>query len=207
MGGANHPVRDARRGTAAPPRGRRDAHRREAGPVRKGVGAGVAGSLWDRMLAWLGFEAEELEDEEPALAAVSLAAGGGAAGRLDGRQRRALRAARGGFAEEAAPARPNVRAATVTRISAALPGLVVVAPRRFEEAQEAADHLKAGQPVILHLEGMDRELAQRLINFLAGSVYALGGEMHRVGAVVIFAPAGVDVTLPLSLRIAERDAR
>lgn len=149
------------------------------------------------------------EERGQALAAIPLAAGGATAARLDAGQRRAVRASRGAYVEDAVPVRPSSRGgATVTRLAPAPPpGLVVSAPRRFEEAQEAADHLKAGKPVILHLDGMERDLAQRLINFLAGSVYALGGEMHRVGAVVIFAPAGMEVTLPISLRMAERDTR
>jgi cell division inhibitor SepF len=168
--------------------------------------------VWDRLLGLLGFE-EEL-DEPEAEAAMPLAAqGGGAPVRLREpaaapRRVRPARAPAWNPSEERAEARTAATPrATVTRLVAGLPGVVVSAPKRFEDAQEAADHLRAGKPVILHADGLDRELTQRLVNFLAGSTYALGGEMHRVGSVVLFAPAGVEVTLPFSLRMSEREER
>lgn len=176
----------------------------------------MAGGVWDRMLAFLGFEEEEVE-EEPAVASQALAPavhGQGGAIREDLPRRRAvptLRAARPAWNGEERPAEfrsgGSGRGATVTRLVQSFPGFVVAAPRRFEESQEVADHLKAGKPVLLHLEGVEREPAQRMVNFLAGSVYALGGEMHRIGPAVLFVPAGVEVTMPLSLRIGEREGR
>jgi len=176
--------------------------------LSKGSGAAVAVGMWDKMLAFLGFEEEEGAQDEGLLAAAAapaLPAVGGA--RPEVARRRPVRGGRGNWAEERPEVRAPLRGASVTRLVAAAPGFVVAAPKRFEESQEVADHLKAGQPVLVYLEGIERELAQRLVNFLAGSVYALGGEMHRIGSVVLFVPAGVDVTLPLSLRMAERDGR
>lgn len=178
----------------------------------------MASGIWDRMLAFLGFEEEEVE-EEPAVSLQALAPAvhgqGPLVAREDVPRRRAVaavRTARPAWSgeERGADFRGGAgsgRGATVTRLVQAFPGFVVAAPRRFEESQEVADHLKSGKPVLLHLEGIERELAQRLINFLAGSVYALGGEMHRVGAAVLFVPAGIDVTMPLSLRMGEREGR
>lgn len=184
----------------------------------------MAAGMWDRMLAFLGFEEEMDEEEEVAAGRTASALGAyvdraavgvgahesvaAVGGRVDAARRRTGRAQRGGFGDErAGEGRALVRSGNVTRLVPTVAGIVVSAPRRFEDSQESADHLKAGQPVILHLDGMDRELAQKVINFLAGSVYALGGEMHRVGSVVVFVPAGIDVTLPLSLRMAERDTK
>ncbi len=185
----------------------------------------MAAGMWDRMLAFLGFEEDVEEEEEVAVAATGRAASGlgayadrtamgmahsepatavggrGEAARRRGRPRGSL------SDDRSADGRSLVRSGNVTRLVNNVAGIVVSAPRRFEDSQESADHLKAGQPVILHLDGMDRELAQKVINFLAGSVYALGGEMHRVGSVVVFVPAGIEMTLPLSLRMAERDSR
>lgn len=178
----------------------------------------MASGVWDRMLAFLGFEEEPVE-EEPAVSLQALAPAvhgqGQVVAREDLPRRRAVAAVRPArpawTGEERGPefrgAAGSGRSATVTRLVQAFPGFVVAAPKRFEESQEVADHLKAGKPVLLHLEGVERELAQRLINFLAGSVYALGGEMHRVGSAVLFVPAGVEVTMPLSLRMGEREGR
>lgn len=55
-----------------------------------------------------------------------------------------------------------------------------VRPRRFDQAQEVADKFKEGQPVILNLEGTEREVARRLIDFASGICYALDGSMEKV---------------------------
>lgn len=55
-----------------------------------------------------------------------------------------------------------------------------VRPRRFDQAQEVADKFKEGQPVIMNLEGTDREISRRLIDFASGICYALDGSMEKV---------------------------
>ena len=55
-----------------------------------------------------------------------------------------------------------------------------VRPRRFDQAQEVADKFKDGQPVIMNLEGTEREIARRLIDFASGLCYALDGSMEKV---------------------------
>jgi cell division inhibitor SepF len=73
--------------------------------------------------------------------------------------------------------------------------VLVVEPKSFEEVQTIADHLKARRPVILNLESLDKEQAQRILNFLSGSIYALNGESQRVSnGIFFFAPPGIDVT-------------
>ena len=55
-----------------------------------------------------------------------------------------------------------------------------VRPRRFDQAQEVADKFKEGQPVIMNIEGTEREVARRLIDFASGICYALDGSMEKV---------------------------
>jgi cell division inhibitor SepF len=55
-----------------------------------------------------------------------------------------------------------------------------VKPRRFDQAQELADKFKEGQPVIMNLEGTDREVSRRLIDFASGLCYGLSGTMEKV---------------------------
>ena len=55
-----------------------------------------------------------------------------------------------------------------------------VRPRRFDQAQEVADKYKEGFPVIMNLEGSDREVARRLIDFASGLCYGLDGSMEKV---------------------------
>ena len=73
--------------------------------------------------------------------------------------------------ESAATARPRASAAGARGGTEP----VTVRPRRFDQAQEVADKFKEGQPVIMNLEGSDREVARRLIDFASGLCYGLDG--------------------------------
>ena len=55
----------------------------------------------------------------------------------------------------------------------------VVVPTSFNQAQEVADKFKGNQPVIMNLQGADRDLSRRLIDFASGLCYGLGGQMER----------------------------
>jgi len=71
----------------------------------------------------------------------------------------------------------------------------VFEPRSFNDAQEIGDRVKAGQPVIVNLQGNDRELQRRLIDFASGLCYALNGTMSKVADhVFLLTPIDVDVS-------------
>jgi cell division inhibitor SepF len=95
--------------------------------------------------------------------------------------------------------RPTDRRAPVVPISSAPQKAVsfkvlVVEPRSFEEVQTIVDQMRARRPVILNLEALDKDLAQKILNFLNGAIYALNGETQRVAqAIFFFAPQGVDI--------------
>lgn len=74
------------------------------------------------------------------------------------------------------------RTSTVRAVPSAGAEPVTVRPRQFNQAQEVADHFKEGQPVIVNLEGADREMSRRIIDFASGLCYALGGTMEKVGS-------------------------
>ena len=66
-----------------------------------------------------------------------------------------------------------------------------VRPRRFDSAQEIADKFKEGLPVIMNLEGSDREVSRRLIDFASGLCYGLNGSMEKVATgVYLLKPVG-----------------
>ncbi len=68
-------------------------------------------------------------------------------------------------------------------------------PSSFNEAQDIGDRFKIGQPVIVNLQGADRELRRRLIDFSSGLCYALGGKMDKVAThVYMLTPADVEVS-------------
>lgn len=69
-----------------------------------------------------------------------------------------------------------------------------VAPESFNDAQEIGDRFKAGQPVIVNLQAVDRELRRRLVDFSSGLCYAIAGKMERVAdQVYLLTPADVEV--------------
>lgn len=81
----------------------------------------------------------------------------------------------------------------------------VVSPVSFTEAQDVADRFKGNQPVIINLQGADRDLARRLIDFASGLCYGLGGQMERVAdQVYLLTPTDVEVSDEERRRLQER---
>jgi cell division inhibitor SepF len=81
----------------------------------------------------------------------------------------------------------------------------VVGPTSFNDAQDVADKFKVNVPVILNLQGVDRDLARRIIDFASGLCYGLGGQMERVAnQVYLLTPNDVEVSLEERRRLRER---
>jgi cell division inhibitor SepF len=71
----------------------------------------------------------------------------------------------------------------------------VMEPKGFNDAQEVGDRLKSGQPVILNLQGVERDLQRRLIDFSSGLAYALNGTMSKAAdQVFLLTPSNVEVS-------------
>ena len=58
--------------------------------------------------------------------------------------------------------------------------LKVVKPESYKNASQIADHLLSGRTVVLNLESTNKETARRLIDFLTGAAYAIGGDIKKV---------------------------
>ncbi len=81
----------------------------------------------------------------------------------------------------------------------------VVGPTSFNDAQDVADKFKVNVPVILNLQGVDRDLSRRIIDFASGLCYGLGGQMERVAnQVYLLTPSDVEVSLEERRRLRER---
>ncbi|MFN0090656.1 MAG: cell division protein SepF [Acidimicrobiales bacterium] len=81
----------------------------------------------------------------------------------------------------------------------------VLSPSSFTDAQEVGDRFKANQPVIMNLQGVDRDLTRRLIDFASGLCYGLAGHMERVAHdVFMLTPADVEVSDEEKRRLRER---
>lgn len=73
--------------------------------------------------------------------------------------------------------------------------MILCEPRSFEEAQDIADHIINRRSVVVNLQRVDVQEARKIIDFLGGAVYALSGEMKKVGSqTFLCAPEHVEVT-------------
>lgn len=62
--------------------------------------------------------------------------------------------------------------------------VVVLQPETFEEAREIADNLKSNKPVIVNLEKIEKEQARRMVDFVSGASYALGGDIQKISNMI-----------------------
>ena len=70
-------------------------------------------------------------------------------------------------------------------------------PKSYGEVQKLIDYLKAGESVMLNLDGISDEEAQRMLDFSSGAVYALSGSIQRVsGNIFLLTPEGLGIIAP-----------
>ena len=71
----------------------------------------------------------------------------------------------------------------------------VFKPTQFEEAREITDTLLSNCTIVLNFEGLDVEIAQRIIDFTSGSCYAIGGNLQKVSNYIfVVTPKSVDIS-------------
>ena len=71
----------------------------------------------------------------------------------------------------------------------------VIKPDNMEDAREIAETLLDECTVVLNLEGLDVDLAQRIIDFTCGACYSLSGSIQRISSYIfILTPANVDIS-------------
>lgn len=59
--------------------------------------------------------------------------------------------------------------------------LVLLEPRAYSEAQQIADQLKSRNTVVVNLKRVTSDQAKRIIDFLSGTIYSIGGDLQKVG--------------------------
>lgn len=78
--------------------------------------------------------------------------------------------------------RKNNRASNVVSIHSQKNVKVILnEPRSYDEAQDIADHLRSHRSVIVNLQRVRIDQATRIIDFMSGTVYALGGSISKIG--------------------------
>jgi len=97
--------------------------------------------------------------------------------------------------------RRPVAVTTASRMDSAR--IVTLHPRTYNEARTLGEHFRDGTPVIMNLSEMDDVDAKRLVDFAAGLIFGLRGDIERVTAkVFLLSPADVTVTAEDKARIA-----
>lgn len=72
--------------------------------------------------------------------------------------------------------------------------LIVYRPVSYDDARNIIDNLKKRRPVIVNMEGIDREIAQRILDFVYGAICAVDGKLYKVnGRIFVVSPANCDV--------------
>ena len=71
----------------------------------------------------------------------------------------------------------------------------VIKPTTVEDAREITETLLANRTVVLNLEGLDMDIAQRIIDFTSGSCFAISGNLQKISNYIfIITPASVDIS-------------
>ena len=127
------------------------------------------------------------EEEEVPVKASSRASVKTAAAKAPARQERASRPV---ASPKITPMRSSKRGTQAPNME-----VCVIKPSSMEDAREIADTLVDNSTVILNLEGIDMELAQRIIDFTSGACYSLGGSLQKVSSYIfVLGPYNVDIT-------------
>ena len=71
----------------------------------------------------------------------------------------------------------------------------VIKPSSIEDGREITETLLANRTVVLNLEGLDVDIAQRIIDFTSGSCFAISGNLQKISQYIfIITPASVDIS-------------
>ena len=72
--------------------------------------------------------------------------------------------------------------------------MILVEPRAYSESQQIADHLKRRNSVVVNLKRVTADQARRIIDFLTGCIYAIGGDLQKLGnGIYLCTPKNVTV--------------
>ena len=82
--------------------------------------------------------------------------------------------------------------------------MILLEPRAYSESQQIADHLKNRNSVVVNLKRVTSDQAKRIIDFLTGTIYSIGGDLQKIGAgIYLCTPKNVNV----QGKITEEDAK
>ena len=72
--------------------------------------------------------------------------------------------------------------------------MILLEPRAYSESQQIADHLKRRNSVVVNLKRVTSDQAKRIVDFLSGTIYAIGGDIQKVGGgIFLLTPNNVNI--------------
>ncbi len=72
--------------------------------------------------------------------------------------------------------------------------MILLEPRAYSESQQIADHLKKRNTVVVNMKRVTADQAKRIVDFLSGTVYAIGGDLQKIGmGIFLCTPKNVNV--------------
>ena len=98
---------------------------------------------------------------------------------------------------DAERAKPRPMPTTKSRRSVMSSGMevCVIKPTSVEDGREITETLLANRTVVLNLEGLDVDIAQRIIDFTSGSCFAISGNLQKISRYIfIITPPSVDIS-------------
>ena len=73
--------------------------------------------------------------------------------------------------------------------------LKIITPKAYDDAREITEFLMNGNTVLLNMDGISRDLAIRILDYIKGALQVVGGMMTKVGkTTLVVAPKNVDVS-------------
>ena len=100
------------------------------------------------------------------------------------------------FDDDYGSTKPSIKSSKTLSIPATTHlQVIVVKPEKYSDAAAIADHFKNKKTVVLNLDNTNKDVANRLIDFLGGVSYITGGEIKRIGETTyVLAPYNVDIS-------------
>ena len=84
--------------------------------------------------------------------------------------------------------------------------VVLIEPRVYAEAQDVADHLINRRAVLVNLQRINYDQAVRIVDFLSGAVYTIGGDIQKIGRdIFLCTPDNIEVSGNISEMMEEND--
>lgn len=84
--------------------------------------------------------------------------------------------------------------------------VILCEPKSYDEVQEIADHLLNKKAVVINLQRLDHTQAKRIVDFLSGTVYAIKGDIQKLGIeTFLCTPDNVNVTGSISTNLNDNE--